>query len=244
MTGTALSAIVRDAAGRKFVTADGDEHVVRVLPPITKERLGEIEWQAGQRLPAELRELLQSSTGMESELMETVDFARIERDDVPGLFGWLLNVQGDGAGNYWVLELRERMPALGPVWFLCHDASSIVYQSADLATFLADLLRWETTHDGPIREVVEHAVHRIWTQTSDVPHTTLLDSPDPVLRDFARSLVGEWFVADLRAAQVGDGMPTGRYGPKTPLARAGEAFVFAYASRTRWQRFKAFFTGK
>lgn len=239
-----LRELVEQAAGRKLVTEDGDEHVVRVLPPVTAQRLGEIEWTAGMRLPAELRELVLTTAGLESELMETFDFACVERCEIPGLFGWMLNVQADGAGNYWVVELRERMPVLGPVWFLCHDAPVLVYQSADLATFLADVLRFETTHDGPVRDVVEHAVRRVWTQTSDVPSAGLAASPDPVLREFARGLAGEWFVADLRGAKPGDGFPIGRFGPKTPLARAGEEFVFAYASRTRWERFKTFWSGK
>lgn len=244
MTTSTLRAHVASLAGRKLVTADGDEHVVRALPPVSAQRLGEIEWQAGMRLPAELRELVLATAGLESELMETLDFARVERCDVPGLFGWMLNLQGDGAGNYWIVELRERMNVLGPVWFLCHDAPVLVHQSADLATFLADVLRWETTHDGPIADVLEHAVQRVWTQTSDVPRAELERSPDPVLRDFARGLAGEWFVADLRNARPGDGVPIGRFGPKTPLARAGEEFVFAYAHRTRWERFRTFVTGR
>ena len=78
----------------------------------------------------------------------------------------------------------------------------------------------------------------------DVPRAALLDSPDEVLRGFARSLEDGWFLRDLRRARTGDGMPIGRFGPRTPLARAGREFVFAYGSRTRWQRVKTWFTGR
>ncbi len=83
-----------------------------------------------------------------------------------------------------------------------------------------------------------------WTQTIDVPRAELLDSEDAVLRDFARSLDEHWFIRDLRRAGPGDGMPIGPFGPKTPLAHAGQEFIFAYASRTRRERFRTWLTGR
>lgn len=240
---SSLRALLEQLAGRTFVTEDGDEHAVRLLPPAAPEHLAQVEWQSGVRLPAELRGALKLARGFETDLIDPVDLANVERCAYDGLFGWMLSLTGDGAGNYWVVELRERMPVLGPVWHLCHDPFAVVYQSPDLATFLADFARYETTHDGPVADVVNDALTRV-TEVQHPERSTLVDSPDEVLREFARSLTGEWFVADLRDARPGDGMPLGRYGPKTPLARAGEAFVFAYASRTRWQRFKSFVTGK
>jgi hypothetical protein len=150
---------------------------------------------------------------------------------------------GDGAGNFWMLELRAGQTELGPVWFLCHDAPTLVYQSPDLATFLGDYLRFlAAPHDGPVAEVV-HAIRAVAAQ-ADVPREALLDSADPCLRDFARGLSAGWFVRDLRRARPGDGMPLGRFGPKTPLARAGAEPVFAYGSRTRLERVKTWFTGR
>lgn len=137
------------------------------------------------------------------------------------------------------------METLGPVWFVCHDAPVLVYQSADLAAFVADYLRFlAAAHDGPVSEVVEESIQRVWTQTLDVPRARLLDSEDAVLCDFAHRLDDGWFIRDLRRAKPGDGMPIGRFGPKTPLARAGQEFVFAYGSRTRTQRFKTWLAGR
>ncbi len=86
--------------------------------------------------------------------------------------------------------------------------------------------------------MVTHAVRAVARQTIDVPRAALLDSPDEVLRRFAHELADGWFIRDLRRAQPGDGMPIGRFGPRTPLARAGNEFVFAYGSRTRLQRLR------
>jgi hypothetical protein len=120
----------------------------------------------------------------------------------------------------------------------------LVYQSPDLATFVGDYLRFAATHDGPVAEVVREAVRRVWTQTCDVQSAALLDSEDELLRSFARRLGAGWYVRDLRRARTGDGMPLGRFGPKTPLARAGREFVFAYGTRTHRQRLMTWLTGR
>lgn len=121
----------------------------------------------------------------------------------------------------------------------------LVYQSADLGTFVEDWLRYRSApHGGALAEVVRNAVRRVSTQTIDAPHNALVDAADPLLREFARTLAPGWFVRDLRDARTGDGMPIGRFGPRAPLARAGEPHVFAYGSRTPWQRLRTFVTGR
>src|SRR5688500_16150762 len=233
------------AAGRTLVDVDGEREVVALQPPASPARLSELERELGFALPRELRELLALTAGL--ELLESVDLASAGPCPWPGerLFGSVLTLAGDGAGNYWVLELRPGRETLGPVFFLCHDAPVLVYQSPDLATFLADYLRFRAApHDGPIGDVVHGGIQRVWLQRGDVPRAALLDSQDVLLRTFAQSLADGWFIRDLRRARPGDGMPTGRFGPRTPLARAGDELVFAYGSRTRLERLKTWFTGR
>ena len=238
-----LRDVVLGAAGRKLVTVDEDEEQVELQPPASPARIAEIEREIGFALPAELRELLAETAGL--DFFDGIDLASIGPCPREELFGTTLTAAGDGAGNYWIVELRPGQQVLGPVWFLCHDGPALVYQSPDLATFVADYLRFSATpHDGPVEAVVENAVHDVWTQKTDPPREALLDSPDAVLREFARSLPEGWFIRDLRNARTGDGMPLGRFGPGTPLARAGQEFVFAYGSRTRMQRLKTFFMGR
>lgn len=233
------------ADGRTLAMEEGEPDVLRVLPPCPVARVAEIEAEIGFALPRELKAILARSTGLEGAITETVDLARVERCGLDSLFGWMVNVVGDGAGNYWQLELRPEMEVLGPVWFLCHDPGVVVYQSDDLASFLDGWLRYNTfPGSGPLVEVAAQKVNDVRDQTSDVPRATLLDSSDPVLCNFAASLDDPWFIADLRRARVGDGMPLYRYGPKTPHARAGTEHVFAYASRTRAERLKTWFTGR
>ena len=235
--------VLLGADGRRLIDVDGEEEVVKLLPPASPGRIAEIERELGFELPDELAEILRVSAGL--DLLESFDLASVGPCPWGAPLGPVLSPIGDGAGNHWVLELRPRMQTLGPVWFVCHDAPVLVYQSPDLATFLGDYLRFQARpHDGPVAEVVNEAIRRVSTQTSDVPRASLLDSEDAVLRDFARSLDERWFIRDLRRASTGDGMPLGRFGPKTPLARAGQEFVFAYASRTRAERFRTWLTGR
>jgi len=232
------------AAGRKLIDVDGEGELVSLQPPASPARVAEIEGELGFALPRELTELLSLSAGLDMEVQESLDLASIEPCPWEGPLGQVMNLVGDGAGNYWVVELHPGMEILGPVWFVCHDAPVLVYQSPDLAAFVDDYLRFcAAPHDGPVASVVREAVQRVWTQR-DLPSSDLLDSQDPVLRDFARRLGDGWFIRDLRHAKPGDGMPIGRFGPKTPLARAGQEFVFAYGSRTRMERFKTWLTGR
>jgi hypothetical protein len=245
-----LKDLVLGAAGRKLNTFDEEQLTPVLQQPASHARIVELERKLGFALPPELREILTLAAGLDlvdegREVDDPIRFDGIERCGHEELFGWVLMISTDGAGNDWVIELRPDQQVLGPVWFLCHDARVLVYQSPDLATFLADNLRYlQPPHDGPIEHVVEHAVHEVWAQELDLPRNELLESPDPLLRTFANALPEGWFVRDLRRAKPGDGMPIGRFGPQTPLARAGDEFVFAYGSRSRLQRLKTFFTGK
>jgi hypothetical protein len=245
-----LKDLVLGTAGRKLITFDDEELTPVLQQPASQASIVELERKLGFALPPELREILTLAAGLDlvdggREVDDPIDFACIDRCGHEDLFGWVLTPSTDGAGNDWVIELRPDQQVLGPVWFLCHDAPVLVYQSPDLATFLADDLRYlQPPHDGPMQHIVEQAVHDVWTQKLDVPREQLLDSQDPILRTFANTLPEGWFIRDLRHAKPGDGMPIGRFGPKTPLARAGDEFVFAYGSRTRLERLKTFFTGR
>jgi hypothetical protein len=244
-TPTSLRDAVLGAAGRVLVDVDGESETVALQPPASPARVAEIERELGFALPRELRDLLAETAGL--ELLESLDLAGAGPAPWPcdELFGPVLTLAGDGAGNFWVLELRPGTEVLGPVFFVCHDAPVLAYQSPDLATFVGDYLRFAAApHDGPVGELVRGGIRRIAAQTCDVPRAQLLASEDEVLRAFAESLEGEWFISDLRRARPGDGRPVGRFGPRTPLARAGQELVFAYGSRTRMQRLKTWFTGR
>src|SRR5262245_58508211 len=119
------------AAGRKLIDVDGEGEVVSLQPPASPARLAEIERELGFALPRELALLLRESAGLDMEMQESLDLASIEPCPWGAPLGQVMNLVGDGAGNWWVIELRPGLEVLGPVWFVCHDAPVLVYQSAD-----------------------------------------------------------------------------------------------------------------
>ncbi len=171
------------------------------------------------------------------ERLESIDLASVGRSPIPELFGWVVTPAKDGAGNSWILELAPGQQTLGSIWFVCHDAPALLYQSRDLASFVEDYVHRR-------RLANRAAVAKVASQSIDLPREALLAASDPVLRDFAARLEQGWFIRDLRDAQTGDGMPLGCFGRTTPLARAGTEPVFAYGSRSGWQRFVGWFTGR
>jgi hypothetical protein len=50
----------------------------------------------------------------------------------------------DGFGNFWVLDLTPQTAKTAPVFFACHDAPVILYQSSDIASFLTEVFRMST----------------------------------------------------------------------------------------------------
>jgi hypothetical protein len=67
-----------------------------------------------------------------------------------------------------------------------------------------------------------------------VPAATWRQSSDALQQAFAHSLDDSYLCIDLRAAQVGDGLSWGRYGPHTRNARFGWERLFAYQQQKPW----------
>ncbi len=65
----------------------------------------------------------------------------------------------------------------------------------------------------------------------------LRGSTDAELSAFAQSLSDDFFIVDLRNASLGDGFSWGRYGPRTKVVRYRHERLFAYESKSRWDRF-------
>ena len=139
-----------------------------------------------------------------------------------------------------MLDLTSRSTVWGPVLYVCHDPPVIAYQCADVGRFIADTLNHaEEPYQSPIDDVHERHVLRIWRDNPGaVPQEQALASSDDVIRNFARELTVDHFIVDMRDASTGDGFSWGRFGPRTPVVRAGAARVFAYQStgRRAWLR--------
>lgn len=234
--------IVRVAEGTELrYEPDGPAERLELLPPLSEEAIGELEFRIPCPLPESIRDLLRHTRGFATGPLESLKFAGLWTFEFPQIFPCPIDIAHDGFGNYWVVDLTEDSTEWGPIYFVCHDPPVVVLQSPDLSHFLLEMLKL----GGPEREQslidAVHEAHaaRVWR---DDPGLMGLDecraSEDPVLTSFAQGLPPGSEVKDLRDAAVGDGLAWGRYGPRTELRRAGVHAVFARQPRSLLQRFK------
>jgi hypothetical protein len=228
------------------VDEDGNEETIRLLPPLSADELDRLESSIPCELPADARELLMYSRGFEGGPLESIDFGGLTEPIFEEILPCGLPIGHDGFGNYWVVDLTPVTTNWGPILYVCHDPPVVVYQCADIATFIEDVLRMaDPPHGGPIDEVHElHAV-RVWRQNPGaMTKEAALTGADDTLRAFLEGLTPEYFVVDLRHARTGDGFSWGRFGPRTVVTRAAAERIFAYERRSKLSRLTSFFTGR
>jgi hypothetical protein len=243
---TSAAEILRAAAGRVVVDEDGNEEVINLMPPLSAEELKRLEQRIPCPLPPEAKELLNFTRGFEGGPLESIDFGGLDEPIFEDLFPCGLPIAHDGFGNYWVLDLTSTTTHWGPVLYVCHDPPVVVYQCNDVPVFIHDVLRMaEAPWGGPIDDVHEKHSMRIWRENPGAqPRDEAVRSADAAVRRFAEQLTPEHSVVDMRQAKTGDGFSWGRFGPRTPVTRAGEESIFAYQKRSRGSRLKGFLTGR
>jgi hypothetical protein len=117
---------------------------------------------------------------------------------------------------------------VGPIYFVCHDAPVILYQSDSLEKFLTELFRmFEPPHESLIDDVHEDRPARVWkTNPGVLSYERCLRSEDPILSAFARA---RRHVSNSRPAQreARRGLFLGTLRPEYPDQ------AFSYARRLR-----------
>jgi hypothetical protein len=229
------------AVGSRLVDEDGHEVVVGLLPPVPEAGIAALQAAVPVPLPAELLRLLAVTRGATALLdldltgaSHSVELAELMPAGLP--------VAADGAGNFWVLDLTPDTVEVAPVFFHCHDAPVLLYQSPDLATFLDEVVKkYVPPHTSLVDDVHEDRLYDVWrSRPGAIPQVAALSSPDLALREFAESLDPAWTIVDLRQREVGMGVAWGAHGPRTRLARRGWERIFAYAPfekpRRTWRR--------
>jgi hypothetical protein len=151
----------------------------------------------------------------------TIDFTGRTMDyEDRDLFPAGLPIAGDGAGNFWVLDLVAGESERAPVFFASHDPPVVVYESDGLAGWLERVLR---TGASPIA---------FPSRPPPLERSGALGGDDE-LRAFASTFDERFVFADLRSAAPGMGFEWGRYGPRTDIRRHVSARLFALAPPAR-----------
>jgi SMI1 / KNR4 family (SUKH-1) len=222
--------IIRRAQASTLIDEDGNLVTLELLPGLLRAELRDFDQRVPCRVPEEITELLAACGGVEG-VIDQVDFAgRLPTFEFETAFPHGLPLATDGFGNFWLVDLHPNSVRWGPIYFVCHDAPVILYQSDTLEEFLIELFRMlEPPHDSLIDDVHEDRQARVWrTNPGVLTHEQCLRSEDPVLSAFASELDDTFLIVDLRDARPGDGFSWGRYGPNTRIKRFRMHAVFAY----------------
>jgi hypothetical protein len=226
--------IVKDATGRPFRDEDGNPSPLKLRPPLSESEIEGFAATLPCPLPAKIHDLLRLCRGFDEGPVDVVDFTGEDCSlGLEGVFPHGVSIAGDGYGNFWVVDLLPSSRDWGPIYYACHDAPVILYQSPDLEHFLTELFKLVTPpHGGLVDDVHEDRLFDVWRRNPGVKEQAeCLSSPDERIRAFAAQLDPSFQIIDLRDAAVGFGFSWGRYGPRTEVRRFGEERIFAYQKR-------------
>lgn len=229
-----MTAVEQIELARKSAPVDwaGEKNRLSFHRGLTQQEIASIEQRVGLVLPQELRALLASCSGIDT-FLDGIDFTGaklcFEQKEV---FPNGLPIAGDGCGNFWVIDITPETTATAPIFFACHDAPVILYQCADIASFLSAVLSVPTPPT--FTAVYEDRLFNVWRSNPGVlTRSQALNSPDTSLRAFASELPEPFQFIDLRHVEPGMGFSWGRYGPRTEIRRFGYERLFAYAKPTK-----------
>ena len=220
--------VLKRALATQRVDDDGEPIQLDLLPPLSDIELNDFRARLPCDLPQHIAELLKYCRGFDGSAADEVDFLGELPFGHTEIFPHGLPIASDGFGNFWVIDLNPDSSDFGPVYFACHDPPVIALQSTSLSGFLKDLLRLDDQEGSVIDFVHDEATASIWRDDpAAVPHSDALTSDDPILRDLARRVTDQFFIVDLRDADVGEGFSWGRFGPDTRILRQGAQPIFA-----------------
>jgi cell wall assembly regulator SMI1 len=198
-------------------------------PPLSDGEIASLEAELGHRLPHDLRRLLEHTGAIAGAPLE-LDFTGRTMDiEVHELFPAGVPIAHDGAGNFWIVDTNPDDLADAPVFYACHDAPIVLYQSNDVGDFLHEVFRKLDGEPSLVDDVHEDRLSRVWQESpGTIDHSSAL-AGDPDLSAFATRLDDRWTFVDLRSPQVGMGFAWGRHGPRTEVRRHGYQRLVAYA---------------
>lgn len=199
----------------KFTDRHGRSHQVTKLKGLSTAEIGAMAQKLpGQRLPGEIEELLRFASGFDGGFFNgPVSFVNIDGFALEHFFPNLVELAGDGLGNYWLLDI-DYQGNWGPVYFVCHEPAVIVKQAEGLAEFIRQIHEDSKDHKHSLfSQFYKGTPDKIWKlkgggfKTIDEARV----SGDHILKGFASKLPSGYLIADLRNQPVGTGFAWGKY---------------------------------
>lgn len=225
--------IIQNARARELVDEDGDPLELKLEPGLSDDELAAFEAKLPCAVPPAIAELLRFCRGFSGPL-ELIDLTGEILDvELGEAFPHGLPIATDGFGNFWVVDLGPDSTDWAPVYFWCHDAPVVLFQSPTLAHFFTEMFKLTAPpFESLVDDVHEDRLFDVWRKNPGVlSHEQCLASGDEALAAFARELGETFLVVDMRDAEIGFGFSWGRFGPRTVIRRAGTEPIFAYEVR-------------
>lgn len=218
----------------KLTDEDNNRIIIELLPALSPEQINALEKGVNQPLPEELRTLLAYCSGING-LLSGINFTGAGMSlEVTETFPNGLPFAGDGYGNFWVLDITPSTTKTAPIFFVCHDAPVILYQSPNIASFLGDLFRsCIPPHDTTFHEIHSDRIFKVYKCAPGViKQPVAAISPDPVISAFALELPDDFLIVDLRQVAPGMGVLWEVDG-KHATRRYNHERIFAYRAFTK-----------
>jgi hypothetical protein len=210
---------LRSILDENYISEDGDAYKIELSPGLTEAAIDALAARlpTGQ-IPPDIRELLRFSSGFHMHGLEEVRF------DGNGFgfeefFPYTIELAGDGAGNFWILDVGED-GSWNSVFFVCHDPAVVVKQSNGLAEFIKHVDEFgKKGRNSSLDVIQERTIFEIWEGDGGfIAIEDARSSIDRTLSDFASGLSDQFVIADLRDKPNGAGFAWGKFGPEIDQA--------------------------
>lgn len=192
--------MIRQAVEQGLVDEDGEAVDLDPSPGLSAAEIDAFVRSIGGPVPEAMRLVLAETTAFGGAV--EVDFMGAGGVDLLGLLSRWLEIAGDGAGNFWVLDLDA-----GSVWFHAHDPPALVFQAPDLDVFVAQVIEANESDEGTAIETgAEIAPTQIWDARSTQGTLTTREDDRFAFGEVVPDLPERYRVIDLTAPSVGDGV--------------------------------------
>ena len=227
-----------------YLSEDGDEYRIELRPGLPAAEVDELAKRLPTgEIPADIKELLEFTTGFEFYGIDEVTFDGIGQSGFDNIFPYSVQLAHDGFGNFWILDVDSK-GHWGNVFYVCHDPAVVVKHSDDLAQFIDHIHEHgknpsdsmlNTIHEKTVFDISRHNYGFIELQQAR-------DNGDPVLGSFALSLPDNFVVADLRNKPNGAGFAWGKFGPGIHTSvRCGDELIWGVEKPLKKGFFKKLF---
>lgn len=207
-----------------YENEEGDKYSIELLDPMDEEEIDELREQLpGNKISAEIEELLKFTKGFLFDSFDEIRFDTFHYFGFEELFPNSIQLAGDGAGNFWILEIDSK-GNWGSVYYVCHDPAVIVKHSQNLQQFLEHVHEFGLdARNSHLNEIHEEIVFQIWENKIGFSEKSIQDLG---YNNSDFDLSDEYLIAELEDKNIKSGFSWGIYGSKSKIIRPDDKAIW------------------